>query len=80
MTVDFTDVDGNKTTVEYYSYDTNYYAAVTDRKTYLINKMTAKELFQAFETVDQFIVESGKCSTVQLGAIQFIGQCYSRGT
>ena len=31
MTVDFTDVDGNKTTVEYYSYDTNYYAAVTDR-------------------------------------------------
>ena len=51
MTVDFTDVDGNKTTVEYYSYDTNYYAAVTDRKTYLINKMTAKELFQAFETV-----------------------------
>lgn len=51
MTVDFTDVDGNKTTVEYYSYDTNYYAAVTDGKTYLINKMTAKELFQAFETV-----------------------------
>ena len=51
MTVDFTDVDGNKTTVEYYSYDTNYYAAVTDGKTYLINKMTVKELFQAFETV-----------------------------
>ncbi len=51
MTVDFTDVDGNKTTVQYYSYDTNYYAAVTDRKTYLINKMTVKELFQAFETV-----------------------------
>ena len=51
MTVKFTDVDGNKTTVEYYSYDTNYYAAVTDGKTYLINKMTVKELFQAFETV-----------------------------
>lgn len=51
MTVDFTDVDGNKTTVEYYSYDTNYYAAVTDGKTYLINKMAVKELFQAFETV-----------------------------
>ena len=51
MTVDFTEVDGNKTTVEYYSYDTNYYAAVTDGKTYLINKMTVKELFQAFETV-----------------------------
>lgn len=51
MTVKFTDVDGNKTTVEYYSYDTNYYAAVTDGKTYLINKMTVKELFQAFDTV-----------------------------
>ena len=51
MTVDFTDVDGNKTTVEYYSYDTNYYAAVTNGKTYLVNKMTVKELFQSFETV-----------------------------
>lgn len=51
MTVNFTDVDGNKTTVEYYSYDTNYYAAVTNGKTYLVNKMTVKELFQSFETV-----------------------------
>lgn len=51
MTVDFTDVDGNKTTVEYYSYDTNYYAAVTDGKVYLVNKMTVKELFQSFEDV-----------------------------
>ena len=51
MTVDLTDVDGNKTTVEYYSYDTNYYAAITNNKVYLVNKMTVKELFQAFENV-----------------------------
>ena len=51
MTVKFTDVDGNETDVEYYSYDTNYYAAVTDGKVYLVNKMTVKELFQAFESV-----------------------------
>lgn len=51
MTVNLTDVDGNKTTVEYYSYDTNYYAAVTNNKVYLVNKMTVKELFQAFENV-----------------------------
>lgn len=51
MAVKFTDVDGKETNVEYYSYDTNYYAAVTDGKVYLVNKMTVKELFQAFETV-----------------------------
>lgn len=51
MIVNLTDVDGNKTTVEYYSYDTNYYAAITNNKVYLVNKMTVKELFQAFENV-----------------------------
>ena len=51
MTVKFTDVDGNETEVEYYSYDANYYAAVTDGKVYLVNKMTVKELFQSFENV-----------------------------
>lgn len=51
MAVKFTDTDGNETDVEYYSYDTNYYAAVTDGKVYLVNKMTVKELFQAFDEV-----------------------------
>ena len=51
MTVKFTDIDGNEMEVEYYSYDTNYYAAVINKKVYLVNKMTVKELFQAFETV-----------------------------
>ena len=51
MTVKFTDIDGNEMEVEYYSYDTNYYAAVVSKKVYLVNKMTVKELFQAFESV-----------------------------
>ena len=51
MTVKFTDINGNEMEVEYYSYDTNYYAAVINKKVYLVNKMTVKELFQAFESV-----------------------------
>ena len=51
MTVKFTDIDDNEMEVEYYSYDTNYYAAVVNKKVYLVNKMTVKELFQAFESV-----------------------------
>ena len=51
MTVKFTDIDGNEMEVEYYSYDTNYYAAVISKKVYLVNRMTVKELFQAFESV-----------------------------
>ena len=51
MTVKFTDIDGNEMEVEYYSYDTNYYAAVINKKVYLVNKMTVKALFQAFESV-----------------------------
>ena len=42
MTVKFTDIDGNEMEVEYYSYDTNYYAAVINKKVYLVNKMTVK--------------------------------------
>lgn len=51
MTVKFTDVDGNEMDVDYYTYDTNYYAAVTGEKVYLVNKMTVKELFQSFDKV-----------------------------
>ena len=51
MTVKLTSMDGNKIDVDSYSYDTNYYAAVSDGKVYLVNKMTVKELFQSFETV-----------------------------
>lgn len=52
MTAEFTDMDGNTMTVSYYSYDTNYYAAVKDDgKVYLVNKMTVKEQLTSFETI-----------------------------
>ncbi|MDC7289193.1 DUF4340 domain-containing protein [Blautia schinkii] len=38
-------------TVKYYNYDTNFYAAVVDDKVYLVNKMSVKEMFEAFETL-----------------------------
>ena len=63
MTVKFTDIDGNEMEVKYYSYDTNYYAAVINKKVYLVNKMTVKELFQAFESVTGEKVESESAET-----------------
>ena len=51
LTVTFTEEDGDTLEVSYYSYDTNYYAAVVDNKVYLVNKMNVKELFSAFESV-----------------------------
>lgn len=53
MTAEFTDLDENKMFVEYYTYDTNYYAAVIDRKTYLVNKMNVKEMFTALDSLVQ---------------------------
>lgn len=51
LTATFTEEDGDTLEVAYYSYDTNYYAAVVDNKVYLVNKMNVKEMFTAFETV-----------------------------
>ena len=51
LTATFTEEDGDTQEVAYYSYDTNYYAAVVDNKVYLVNKMNVKELFTAFESV-----------------------------
>lgn len=65
MAVKFTDTDGNEIDVEYYSYDTNYYAAVTDGKVYLVNKMTVKELFQAFEPVIGEKTEGKSVETIE---------------
>ena len=45
------ETDGDTQEVAYYSYDTNYYAAVVDNKVYFVNKMNVKELFTAFESV-----------------------------
>ena len=62
MTVTFTEEDGDTLEVSYYSYDTNYYAAVVDDKVYLVNKMNVKELFTAFEAAagtDELEADSG---------------------
>lgn len=51
MTVTLKEEDGDSLEVSYYSYDTNYYAAVVGEKVYLVNKMNVKELFTTFETM-----------------------------
>lgn len=51
MTAVFTDSDKNQTTVTFYTYDTNYYAAVVGDKVFIVNKMTVKEMFNAYETM-----------------------------
>lgn len=51
MTVRFSLTDGAEMEVEYYAYDTNYYAAVVSEKVYLVNKMNVKAMVEAFETV-----------------------------
>ncbi|WP_270486223.1 DUF4340 domain-containing protein [Blautia massiliensis (ex Durand et al. 2017)] len=51
MTAVFTDSDKNQTNVTFYTYDTNYYAAVVGDKVFLVNKMTVKEMFNAYETM-----------------------------
>ena len=47
--VELEDVDGEKTKVDYYQYDTNFYAAVVGQKVYLVNKMTVKELIDSYK-------------------------------
>lgn len=51
MTVTLKEEDGDSLEVSYYSYDTNYYAAVVGEKVYLVNKINVKELFTTFETM-----------------------------
>lgn len=43
--------NGEDITVQYYTYDTNFYAAVVGEKVYLVNKMSVKEMFTAFENL-----------------------------
>lgn len=47
----FKDTNGTETTVKYYEYDTNFYAAVVENKVYLVNKMNVKELDDAYQKV-----------------------------
>ena len=47
----FKDTDGTETTVKYYEYDTNFYAAVVEDKVYMVNKMNIKDLDEAYQKV-----------------------------
>lgn len=49
FTFDFTDTEGQKTTVSYYEYDASFYAAVTGDKVYLVNKMDVRDLTEAYQ-------------------------------
>lgn len=49
--VELEEVDGEKTKIDYYQYDTNFYAAVVGQKVYLVNKMTVKELIDSYKTL-----------------------------
>lgn len=49
FTFDFTDTEGQKTTVSYYEYDSSFYAAVTGDKVYLVNKMDVRDLADAYQ-------------------------------
>lgn len=45
----FKDTNGTETTVKYYEYDTNFYAAVVEDKVYLVNKMNIKDLDESYQ-------------------------------
>ena len=47
----FKDTNGTETTVKYYEYDTNFYAAVVEDKVYMVNKMNIKDLDEAYQKV-----------------------------
>jgi hypothetical protein len=59
----FKDKDGKETTVKYYEYDTNFYAAVVEDKVYLVNKMNVKDLDEAYQKVVNPDTEDAEEST-----------------
>lgn len=59
----FKDTDGKETTVKYYEYDTNFYAAVVEDKVYLVNKMNVKDLDEAYQKMMNPDTEDAEEST-----------------
>lgn len=59
----FKDKDGKETTVKYYEYDTNFYAAVVEDKGYLVNKMNVKDLDEAYQKMVNPDTEDAEEST-----------------
>ena len=62
----FKDTDGNKTTAEYYEYDTNFYAAVVGDKVYLVNKMNIRDMDDAYQEVLNADTDTEADATVTL--------------
>ena len=59
----FKDTDGTETTVKYYEYDTNFYAAVVEDKVYMVNKMNVKDLDEAYQKMVNPDTEDAEEST-----------------
>ena len=59
----FKDTEGKETTVKYYEYDTNFYAAVVEDKVYLVNKMNVKDLDEAYQKMVNPDTEDAEEST-----------------
>ena len=59
----FKDTDGKETTVKYYEYDTNFYAALVEDKVYLVNKMNVKNLDEAYQKMVNPDTEDAEEST-----------------
>ena len=57
------DKDGKETTVKYYEYDTNFYAALVEDKVYLVNKMNVKDLDEAYQKMVNLDTEDAEEST-----------------
>lgn len=53
MTIAIKKTDGSEIEVEYYEYDSNFYAAKNGEKIFLVNKMTVKEMFSAYEALEK---------------------------
>ena len=59
----FKDTDGKETTVKYYEYDTNFYAALVEDKVYLVKKMNVKDLDEAYQKMVNLDTEDAEEST-----------------
>lgn len=61
MTVVFHSLDNESVNVDFYPYDTNYYAAVVDNeRVYLLNKMNYKELRSSYDELIVTVEEENK--------------------
>lgn len=51
MQVIFTDTGENETTVNFYEYDSSFYAVEVGEKVYLVNKMTVRDMMDSYDTL-----------------------------